>query len=57
MINQIKSILRTVTLGILYMKTALILRDSMFINAVVTNSEGWNFFSVKNVKTFDDSDC
>ena len=54
--SQINSILKNVTLGIFYIKTALILRESMLINGIFTNAECWNFLSVKNIKTFEDSD-
>ena len=46
-ISQICSILKNVTLGVFYFKTALILRESIFLNGILTNSEAWNFISLK----------
>ena len=56
-ISQITSILKNVTLGIFYFQTALILRDSMLLNGILTNSECWNFISQKNFKILEDSDA
>ena len=54
--SQICSILKNVTLGAFYIKTALILRESMFVNGIITNSESWNFISLKQMKSLEDED-
>ena len=40
-ISQVMSILSGVSLGMFHMDIALTLRESMFINVVLTNSESW----------------
>ena len=56
-LSQINSILKNVTLGIFYIRTALILREAMLINGIFTNAECWNFVSLKNIKVFEDADA
>ena len=55
-ITQIKSILKNVSLGIFYFQTAIILRDSMFVNGILTNVECWNFIPEKGYKILEDLD-
>ena len=55
-VSQIASILKNVTLGIYYFQTALILRDAMLINGILTNAEAWNYISVKQYKILEDID-
>ena len=53
----ISSILKNVSLGVFFFKTAIILRESLFINGILTNSECWNFLSQKQIKIFEDADA
>ena len=55
-INQISLILKNVSLGMFHFRTAFILRDSIFINGLLTNVESWYHVSERNVKTFYDAD-
>ena len=55
-LSQINSILKNVTLGVYYVKSALILRDAMLLNGILTNCESWNYLSVKQIKVFEDAD-
>ena len=55
-ISQITSILKSVSLGMFFFQTALILRESIFINGILTNVESWNFISEKGYKILEDSD-
>jgi hypothetical protein len=48
--SQIISILKSVTLGSFYFQTALLLRDTMFINCVLTSSEVWPLLTEKTKK-------
>ena len=40
-INQITSILSSISLGFFYMDIGLVFRESMLINGILTNSEVW----------------
>ena len=55
-VSQIDAILQNVSLGMFYFRTALILRDTMFLNGILTNAECWNFISLKNYKLLDSCD-
>ena len=55
-LSQISSILKNVSLGIYFFKTALILRETMFINGIMRNTESWNYLTKKQIKTFEESD-
>ena len=55
--SQITSILNNVSLGIYFFRTAFILRETMYINGIMMNSESWNFLSLKNIKSLEDSDA
>ena len=46
-INQLSSILSSISLGCFYFETALILRQSMLVNSIMVNSESWNFLNKK----------
>ena len=55
-ISQITTILKNVSLGMFFFKTALILRNGLFLNGILTNREAWNFISQKNYKILEDCD-
>ena len=55
-ISQIMSILNSVSLGMFYMDVALILRDSMFLNGILTNCEIWYNMKEEHVKTLEVAD-
>ena len=48
--SQINSILNNVTLGMFYVRTAIILREALLINGTLTNCEIWPVISEKNLK-------
>ena len=55
--NQIISILKNISWGIYFFRTALILRESLFLNGISTNLESWNYISQKHLKVLEDEDC
>ena len=55
-ISQISTILKNVSLGMYYFRTALILRNGLLLNGILTNSEAWNFISQRNYKILEDCD-
>ena len=55
-ITQILHLLESVSLGHYYMEIALLFREALFINAILTNSEIWYNFCDKEVKEFEDLD-
>ena len=40
-ITQIRNILTAINLGEYYMETAILLRESIFLNGILTNAEVW----------------
>ena len=56
LINQISVILQNVNLGIFHFRTALVLRESMFLNGILTSCESWNYLTEKNLKILYDAD-
>ena len=55
-ISQIINILDEVSFGPFLFEVALLLRESMFINGMLTNAEIWYNFSEKEVKEFENLD-
>ena len=51
-ISQVSSILSSVSLGMFYFDIAMVLRDSLFLNAILINRESWYFISKKNLRVF-----
>ena len=54
--SQIFSMLNSLSLGMFYFDIALVMRDAMLINAILTNSESWPFISKKNMNTLESAD-
>ena len=50
------NILETVTFGEYYFSTALILRESLFLNGILTNAEVWYGLTKAEVKELEDLD-
>ena len=55
-INQITTILSTISFGMFYMDTALILREAMLLNGIMTNSEVWYIVKEEHIKTLESAD-
>ena len=55
-ITQILNILDTISLGEYYMETAILLRESMFLNGILTNAEIWYGLTKEDIKQFEDLD-
>ena len=55
-ISEIMNILEKVTLGEFYFPTALLLRESMFLNGILTNAEIWYGLSNAEIKELEDLD-
>ena len=55
-ITQILNILDTISLGEYYMETAILLRESMFLNGILTNAEIWYGLTKEEIKQFEDLD-
>ena len=55
--RDILTILEKVTLGEHYFKTAILLRESMFINSVLSSSDIWYGLSRANVEQLEDLDA
>ena len=53
-VNDIMNILENVTLGEKYFQTAVILRESLFLNSILTNSEIWYNLTKAEIKELDD---
>ena len=51
--SQISSLLSSISLGMFHFEIALVLRESLLINAILTNSESWYFVSQKNLECFE----
>ena len=54
--NQVLSILSGVSLGMIYMDIALVLRESIFFNGFLTNSETWYNMTEEHFKVLEDKD-
>ena len=55
-ISQINSILSTVSLGSFHFDIAMVLRDALFVNSVMVNSEVWHNVQMKHVLSLEQSD-
>ena len=55
-ITQIMNLLDSISLGEFYIKIALLLRESMFINGVITNAEIWYSLTKEEIKELEDMD-
>ena len=55
-INQITSLLTTILLGIYYYDIAMVLRESMLINSILTSSQSWYNVSNKHLETLESID-
>ena len=55
-INQIEQILDTVFYGKYHFEVAMILRSSLFLSAVLLNSEAWANFTHQNIRTLEKTD-
>ena len=55
-ITKIMSMLESVTLGEHYFSTAMLLRESMFLNGILTNSEIWYGLSSSEIGELDELD-
>ena len=54
--TQIINLLKTICLGEHYMEIALLLRESMFLNSVLTNDEIWYALTKEEVRELEDLD-
>lgn len=55
-ISQVSSILTSISLGMFYIDIAMVLRDPLFLNAILINSESWYFISKKNMECLESAD-
>ena len=55
-VNQVCGILESVSLGFCYMEIAIILREAMFINGILTNAEVWYNMTEKHLATLESAD-
>jgi hypothetical protein len=55
-ITEIMTILETTPLGPHYFKTALLLRESLFLNSILTNADIWVGLTNEEIKQFEDLD-
>ena len=55
-ITQILNILSSISLGEYYMEIAILLRESMFLNGILTNAEVWYNITKEEIKLFEDLD-
>ena len=55
-ISNIMNILEKVTLGEHYFSTAILLRDSLFINSILTNANIWYGMTKSEMKELSDLD-
>ena len=56
-VSDIMNILEKVTFGEHYFSTALLLRESLFINGILTNAEVWYGLTQDELKEFENLDC
>ena len=54
--TQIMNLLSSICLGEYYIESALLLRESMFLNGILTNAEIWYSFNKEEIKEFEDLD-
>ena len=54
--NQIMSMITSISLGMFYFQICFLLRESMFLNAILTNVESWAPVSQHTINTFVKSD-
>jgi hypothetical protein len=55
-INQITSMLSSISLGFFYMDIALVFREAMLINGIITNSEVWYNVHEEHFKALESAD-
>ena len=55
-ITQISSILSSICLGNFHFEIALVLRDALFVNSIMVNSEVWHNVQVKHIHTLEKMD-
>ena len=55
-ISQISTILSSITFGMYYIDTALILREAMLLNGILTNCEVWYTVTEEHFKTLESAD-
>ena len=55
-ITRIMNMLDKVTLGSHYFKTAMLLRESLFLSALLTNSESWHGVTTTNINQLETID-
>ena len=55
-VTQIVSILKSISLGPFYFRIALILRESMLLNAILVNLESMNHFNKKQIEMLESID-
>ena len=55
-INDILTILEKTSLGYYYFKIALLLRESMFLNSILTNSDIWVGLTKSEIEEFENLD-
>ena len=46
-INQMSSLLSSISLGLFYFDTAFVLRESILLNSVLGSSESWSYINKK----------
>ena len=56
MLSKIKSILESVSFGSHYFKIALLLRESLLLNGILTNSESWYGLSKSEISQLEKVD-
>ena len=56
MVSEIMNVLETVSLGKHYFKIAVILRESLFLNSVLTNGETWYSLTKDNIDALENVD-
>ena len=54
--SQINSMLNSITLGSYHYDIALVLRDALFVNSIMSNSEVWHNVQLKHTQAFEKSD-
>ena len=55
-ISQIMNLLEVISFGHYYIEIALLLRESMFINGILNNSEAWYGLTKSDISEFEDLD-
>ena len=56
-ISEIMSILDTISFGTQYFKMLKMLRESLFINSILTNAEVWYGVKYSEIKELEELDC